>query len=475
MPPGGVRRHVTADAPRLVFEPPAGQWAARLLDYARARQSPDAAEFRRELGLAIDRPIVMSGHQPTIWHAGILAKALAAEAVADAARADSVWLVADQDPEHAAELRHPYLGADAVWSSATIHLRGDIGSLPHDIAACSLPAQRPPDSSPRLPDGTLESVRAGVARVLQALTRHADAPDAAHQAALAARDLLTDLMRPPRMIFASALASTSLFRSMVDQMAREPDRVVLAYNRAVAQRPHAGIAPLKLDDLQDVYELPLWGIEPGQARRRIYAHDMGEVDPRSLAPRALLMTGILRWAACDLFVHGIGGGQYDPITEQWLGEWLGARLAPAVVASADVRLPIQTRTAGIHELARAQWRLHRARHDPGMLGEPNAAEQKNALVERIASRRAAGEHPLDDYRALHRLLDEVRSRRADELEGFAREVGRAERDLASAAVAQDRSWPFPFHDPEILAALRRAIRRAFGVEALAHTPASAIP
>jgi len=470
-----VRRHVTGDAPRLVFEPPAEQWAARLLDHARKQPRPDAADFRRELGLATDRPVVMSGHQATIWHAGILAKALAAEAVADATRSQSVWIVVDQDTEVAAELRHPFRRADNSWDVATIRLRSDAGGPPHDNAACTLPARRPPDVSPRLPGGVPESVGAGVARVLQALARHTDASNAAHQAALATRDLISDVMPPPRMVFASALASTSLFRSMVDQMAREPERAVLAYNRAVARRPHAGIAPLKFDDVQAVYELPLWGIEPGRARRRIYAHDIGAIDPTSLAPRALLMTGILRWAGCDLFVHGLGGGQYDPITEEWLGEWLGASLAPAVVASADLRLPIQTRTASIEELARARWRLHRARHDPGLLGEPDSAAQKAALVRRIASRREADERPLEDYRALHRLLDEVRSRRTEELAMFAEDVRRIELALADAAVAQDRSWSFPLHDPRALAGLRRAIRDAFGVQTLAHTPPSAIP
>jgi len=466
---------VSADATRLVFDPPAEQWAPRLLDHARAGQSPASAEFRRELGLSVDRPIVMSGHQATIWHAGILAKALAAEALADVARADSVWLVVDQDSERLSVLRHPYLGADGVWAASMVPLRSDPGNLTDDVAACALPAQRPPDPNPRLPDGTPAPVRAGVARILKALAGHADASNAAEQTALAAGDLAADLMRPPRMIFASAIASTSLFRSLVDQMAREPERVVLAYNRAVAERPHVGIAPLKCDELQDVYELPLWAIEPGQARRRIYAHDIGQIDPRSLAPRALLMTGILRWAACDLFIHGLGGGQYDPITERWLADWLGASLAPALVASADVLLPSQPRLTDIHDLARARWRMHHARHDPAMLGEPEAAEHKEALVRRIASRRATGHNVLDDYRALHRLLGEVRSRHADELEKLADDVRRIERDLAGSAVAQDRTWPFPLHDPETLAGLRRAIRQALGAQALAQTTVSAIP
>lgn len=466
---------MNADAPRLVFDPPAEQWAPRLLEHARQGPGPEGLQFRRELGLPVDRPMVMSGHQATIWHAGILAKALASEAIADAARAACVWLVVDQDSERASEIRHPYLGDDGVWSTASVRLRSQASDPADDVAACSLPAQRPPDPHPTLPGGTPECVRSGITRVLAAFDRHSDAPDAAQQAALATSDLIADIMHPPQMIFASSIARTSLFRSLIDRMVQSPEQAALAYNRAVAQRPHVGIAPLKVDEVQDLYEMPLWAIEPGKPRRRVYAHDLGQIDHGSLAPRALLMTGILRWAACDLFVHGVGGGHYDPITEQWLGEWLGATLAPGVVASADVLLPIQARQSSPQDLARARWVAHHARHDPGMLGEPEAAAQKAVLVQKIDARRDAGEDPLDDYRSLHKLLEMVRLRRADQLDGFNREVTRIERELAGAAVAQDRTWPFPLHEPGALLGLRRAIRRSFNAESLAQTPASTIP
>ena len=43
------------------------------------------------------------------------------------------------------------------------------------------------------------------------------------------------------------------------------------------------------------------------------------------------MTGLMRLAGCDLFIHGTGGGAYDLVTEEWLGSWMGWTLALLVL------------------------------------------------------------------------------------------------------------------------------------------------
>ena len=55
-------------------------------------------EFRRQLGLTTDRPVIMSGHQAELWHAGIAAKALAAPTPPRHDSAAAAWVIVDQDP-----------------------------------------------------------------------------------------------------------------------------------------------------------------------------------------------------------------------------------------------------------------------------------------------------------------------------------------------------------------------------------------
>ena len=72
---------MTPDRPTITLRPDPVQWRGAVRPAV--IPAPDADD-RRALGLPTDRPIIMSGHQPTLWHAGILAKLLAAGELARA-------------------------------------------------------------------------------------------------------------------------------------------------------------------------------------------------------------------------------------------------------------------------------------------------------------------------------------------------------------------------------------------------------
>src|SRR5690606_18211638 len=72
-----------------------------------ARVPPATAADRAAVGLPADRPVVLSGHQPTLWHAGILAKLLAACELAAATGAAAGWIVPDADESDPTTARVP--------------------------------------------------------------------------------------------------------------------------------------------------------------------------------------------------------------------------------------------------------------------------------------------------------------------------------------------------------------------------------
>lgn len=241
----------------------------------------------------------------------------------------------------------------------------------------------------------------------------------------------------------------------------EPERCVRAYNEAVASVPHARLAPLHLDHPRGI-ELPLWSLPgSGGSRARVYAATLDAADPGALAPRAILMTGLLRLAGCDLFIHGTGGRAYEAVTERWFRDWLGVTLAPMAVATADLRLPLEAPCVTDADVARARWEAHRALHDPGILGDESAAGAKRAMIESIRAARAAGRDPLPFYREMHAELRTYREAHAAALGGLARRADRLEDDRLEAAIAADRTWPFPFHADAALCALADAIGARF--------------
>jgi hypothetical protein len=200
----------------------------------------------------------------------------------------------------------------------------------------------------------------------------------------------------------------------------------------------------------------------------VYAEDLEHFTRRELAPRALLMTALLRLGACDLFIHGTGGGSYERANDAWIGSWLGAAAgagdaAAVAVVTATRRLALMEGPAPTaRDVARARWSAHHARHDPAMLGDEAGAARRRVLVAAIKSARREGRRPREAFVELHKHLEERRGAGAARLEALEREalemVGRA-RD---ASVAHDRTWAFAMYPGEVLAGLRDEIATDFG-------------
>jgi hypothetical protein len=59
-----------------------------------------------------------------------------------------------------------------------------------------------------------------------------------------------------------------------------------------------------------------------------------------IRPRALMTTMYLRCFVADLFVHGIGGGTYDELTDDIIRDWIGTDAPIYLTSSASLHLPL---------------------------------------------------------------------------------------------------------------------------------------
>lgn len=445
---------MSSHAPRARLTPEPRGWG----DVA-ARQfqsiGDDHRRARRELGLPTDRPVVMAGHQLTVWHAGVLAKWIAVGALARAVGGVAAWVWVDQDEHEYSTLSVPVLNDGSRLALARWTLT--------DAPAGGMPVVSCPAFTPRRFEGraALPSVERGAGEIERALREHRAASNAAEQIARAIGGLLEPFGAPVQSFFATDLRRTALFGSAVDDLRAHALAAAESYNRAIAQSPEARVGALRLDRAGGP-ELPLWVTQRGVARRGATLGELAHVPIEALAPRALLMTGLLRQSACDLFIHGTGGALYDRAAETWFREWRGVELAPMVTATADLFLPFGDRTRVTEaDAARAAWQAHRARHDPALLGDSARATEKATMVERIRAARGRGDRPLEAYRAMHSRLAEYRAERSADLAAFDRAAAEARRGLEESALIDDRTWPFPFHEPAALQALGDQIRAQF--------------
>ena len=297
-----------------------GAWLGRPLAAWRA-------ELRHELNL--DGPVVATGHQVEFFHAGVLAKVVAAHALAARLAGRPVFFWVDCDEPRRGDLAVPQVTSRGVrrvtvpvpgfdarrpledqpdatraeWlqffaSVTSLHEFGDRSALPAFARAWltapgAASGQDDPDpqgtGEDMPPRGTpREDARRGASRLGRslalptgALANHridtVEAMVRAHRATEVALGL--DRVQAVRV---SRLCATASFRAFAAGLLLEARRGAECYNAAVLEyrrrhrvRARGRPVPLLAIDTNRV-EVPLWVLRRGEPRRRLYAEIDGE-------------------------------------------------------------------------------------------------------------------------------------------------------------------------------------------------------
>src|SRR5262249_26691973 len=119
----------------------------------------------------------------------------------------------------------------------------------------------------------------------------------------------------------SRLAGTRAFGRFVAHIVTDLPRFHLAYNGAIRAYREANRIEHKLHPAPEIerrgqsFEAPFWFPRNG-SRGKEFVPTAGEVHPPApVRPRALTLTLFARVCLGDFFIHGIGGGKYDEVTD----------------------------------------------------------------------------------------------------------------------------------------------------------------
>lgn len=367
---------------------------ANLRLFAREELLRDARHYTAayrdvDRGVTPQAPIVMAGHQPTLFHPGVWFKNFALDRIAGATGAVAINLVVDSDVAGSSSIRVPNLvnepypnQPNATTTSKHISLQ----SVAYDRRASGMPYEQAfvedRDLFDRFDQSVTESVRGIVDRpCVTSLWQHARnaiqrCGFAGCAVAQARHALEGELKLQTLEIPQSVICRQESFSAFAIQILRDLPRFHRCYNDATERyraahgiRSKAHPVP-NLRRQDDWYEAPFWvygNASPkrqavwvrrigdileigdfGKRRRTIAAAEhpsAGEALAALASPefklrsRALVTTMYARLLTSDLFLHGIGGGKYDQ-----LGDLIAAafwRLIPPrfMVLSATVLLP----------------------------------------------------------------------------------------------------------------------------------------
>ncbi len=467
-----------------------GEPLARLRANARREAMVAAVGFCERFGIEATLPdeepdlVIVTGHQPELFHPGVWIKNfLVDRCVSDAAVTGAapvgINLVVDSDGFDTVALVAPCLGAEV--RRCTQYLA--VGTTDDCFACAPVPSSSEIDAFCDGGAQMLETLPAPAVR------RHfGEFCEALRFAATRAESLGELLAVARRRYEASAgtrylelpvtlMSSTRSFRRFVDHMARHAEEFATCYNAELgsyreATQTRSSAQPFPdLDREGDMVELPLWALH-GSARTTVWARtgsgelfvrDRGAdapvpLDPDAmLAPKALALTMYARLFLADLFVHGVGGGRYDRVTDGVIRRFFGIVAPPFAVASMTVYLPLGGHMVAPEELAEAKARLNRLEHNPdAMLPQvdfDSAEEQERALalVTEKTALVARIREPGEDKKALGARIREVNADLTSMLRPLELELRERlealEAQAAASEVFTDRSYPFCLWSP----------------------------
>jgi hypothetical protein len=420
------------DGQMLVWPPPAqllrdtvdNSAALATAEGCRVQNVPVPAlrqQMRRWLGHPDGQPLVATGHQTELYHPGVWVKDCLTHAAADKLGGSAVHFAIDTDqPKHLA----------VRWPGTTIPITDDPA-----VNTAEWSGQLSPPTPVHVEEiaRSLATAAAGwpfrpMLDPILASLRRQSIDDVSLSAALtnAQHELDWDLGLRHRVLLASPLMTSAPYLAFVHHVLALADRFAADYNAALADyRVEAGITSntRPMPDLRaspTTAEVPFWfdDLAAGtRGRAQVVRSDGGwslasgddrfPLDPAAdglaaaerlgawlsarnlrLAPRALTLTTFLRLLVVDQFVHGIGGGRYDQVTDRLLSSHFGIAPPRFAVTTATLIFPGavgQTRVC----VPCVQQDGHRLRH--GLLGEAKreAVAAIDALPRRSVQRSLA--------------------------------------------------------------------------------------
>jgi len=422
-------------------------------------------------------PVIATGHQPTLWHPGILAKYLAADASAKHVGGSTLNIVVEHNPVEPLTLEFPTQNGNELGTQSLA-----LGSVSE--AKIRPPNRLPPIEPTRIHRAITEAardaiqpVRPGLDRIAQAFAQQGDQPNAADQTSAVLAELIGPYLHDA---MPARSASGLVTQRFVDRLLDDPVGCVRAYNRAAMAYPDAGVRPLYAG--REAVEAPLWAqhtasstpvfIDLGDSKRPLLFTQGQDLDLtgddvlKYLRPRAVTLSAVMRAEHCDLFIHGKGGGVYDQVTERWWHDWTGEDLAPKAVVSADVFLPIDAPTATRDERIQTQWFAHHLPHNIDRYTE--AADEVEASLRR--EKHDLLNHMDDDrdkrrrakaFQRLHAINAELGALHQKALAQAKRHAENARIGVANRGITRRRDWCFALYPEAQLSALAEQINACF--------------
>jgi len=479
----------------------AGRSFAQLANDARRAFVTLACKYTRnyrdvetERGAAPEQPIIASGHQPELFHPGVWLKNFALGATAKRLNATAVNLIVDNDLCREAAIRVPGgtpqmptiqpipfdLPADpASFERRTIQNRESLESFPTRVMD-EMSGLVEPDLLneywPRVVEASKNCPNLGLCL---AQARHQQEATWGLQTLELPLSSVCDT--EPFLWFAACLMTR------LPELHSTYNDAVHAFRLSFRIRSRTRPVP-DLVRTGNSLESPFWLLPAEQTRRQplfveakkgklvlsagresrfsLDFRSDGDVESIvtqlfdlreqgiAIRPRALATTMFIRLFLCDLFIHGVGGANYDRLTDELIRRLLGFEPPQLITVSGTYRLDVPYESVSAADLSQAAVRLRELEYHPErFIGAIDANTEAGQLI--AAKQRWIQQWPtVKDRKAAHndvcRINAALQPFLANERRRCELELHRLQTGYRHQQVLASREYAFCLHRAEPL-------------------------
>jgi len=488
--------------------------------------------------------LFLAGHQPDLFHPGVWIKNFALCGLAKSFGATPLNLIVDSDAAKTTSIRVPALAGSASARSLALPAKTDGRLDPDQVKLLTIPIDRWTREMPyeelRVADeATFANVESQVAPILQAwgftsmfgaywqtVMRQSQRTDILGERLAAARRIferawnchnwelpVSRLCRTPSFAWFAChlLAHLPRFQSIYNDSLRsyrqryglrsrshpvpelgtengwletpfwawredQPRRPLLA-------RPTATGIELRLEN-ETVRKLPLNSLgadRPARGEQAVAAWQHLEINGIKIRSRALMTTLYARLFLGDLFIHGIGGGKYDELTDEIIRRFYNVEPPAYLVLSGTFHLPLPIFPAKpddcrrlAHELRDLHWNPQRHLNEPKIEDRKSGIEDRKAVplpsdprssilhlqssLRELAARKnewtarqpAEPVQRRERYQMLRQLTTALQAFAKEKEQLVQQELARCQREVQANRMLQSREYAFCLYPEETL-------------------------
>jgi len=464
-----------------------------------------AVEYANETGRALpdhspDGPLLIGGHQPTLFHCGVLFKNFALARLARHVDGTALNLIVDNDIAAPLHLTVPDGSRDEP-ATRLVPFTSDTAARPWEDLKPDLSA-----AFTGFPDRVSEALsRWGIepllTRIWPAAVAAAQEGRGLAECLSAARVAMQDRMRHGTLeLPISRLATRTPFLRFAAMSLVDAERFAESHNRAlgtyradnhVRSRTHPAADLCRHDRW---LETPFWCWHSGDThRRRLLTQitatgirlsdgsgfnvewpldtvpDLNQLasalgdwqqDGLRIRPSALSTTLFARVFLADLFVHGIGGSKYDQVTDSLMSDFFGISPPPYLTLSATLHLPLggafDVSTEDRSQLlSRHRRMLYNAQEFLDAGQSPDLLERKASLIhhqhtDKFDNSDAARQARRRRYREFHAVNQELKRHTIGARQALEGELQRLDRQFDANSVLTNREFSFCLFPEDVL-------------------------